>query len=88
MQVFGLPRHVVRAGCAASRIAAKPPSSEAAIREATLARWMKLRSYGLTPARRRPASIRAARPCTVGPRRANRRAGARTVCARRPGRRR
>jgi putative transposase len=48
MQVFGLPRHVIRAGCAASRIAAKPPSSEAAIREATLARWMKLRSYGLT----------------------------------------
>ena len=48
MQVFGLPRHVIRAGCVASRIAAKPPSSEAAIREATLARWMKLRSYGLT----------------------------------------
>jgi putative transposase len=45
---FGLPRHVIRAGCAASRIAAKPSSSEAAIREATLARWMKLRSYGLT----------------------------------------
>ena len=48
MQVFGLPRHVIRAGCVASRIAAKPSSSEAAIREATLARWMKLRSYGLT----------------------------------------
>ena len=33
MQVFGLPRHVIRAGCVASRIVAKPPSSEAAIRE-------------------------------------------------------
>jgi hypothetical protein len=33
---------------ASSRIAAKPSSSQAAIREATLARWMKLRSYRLT----------------------------------------
>lgn len=48
MQVFGLPRHVIRAGCMSSRIAAKLPSSEAAIRRTTVERWMALRGHGLT----------------------------------------
>jgi putative transposase len=48
MQVFGLPRQVIRAGCAASRIAAKPSSGVAAIRRTTVERWMTLRSHGLT----------------------------------------
>lgn len=48
MQVFGLPRHLIRAGCVASRIAAKPLSGAAAIRRTTVERWMRLRSHGLT----------------------------------------
>lgn len=48
MQVFGLPRHVIRAGCVSSRIAAKPSSGEAAIRRRTVERWMVLRGHGLT----------------------------------------
>lgn len=48
MQVFGLPRHVIRAGCVSSRIAAKLSSSEAAIRRTTVERWMTLRSHGVT----------------------------------------
>lgn len=38
MQVFGLPRHVIRAGAVASRIAAQPSHSEAAIRRDVVAR--------------------------------------------------
>lgn len=48
MQVFGLPRHVIRAGCVASRIAAKPSSGVAASRRSTVERWMRLRALGLT----------------------------------------
>lgn len=48
MQVFGLPRHVIRAGCVSSRIAAKPLSGVAASRRTTVERWMTLRSHGLT----------------------------------------
>ena len=48
MQVFGLPRQVIRAGCAASRIAAKPSSGVAAIRRTTVERWMTLHAHGLT----------------------------------------
>lgn len=48
MQVFGLPRHVIRAGAVASRIAAQPSHSEAAIRQDAIARWLELRSHGLT----------------------------------------
>jgi putative transposase len=48
MQVFSLPRHVIRAGAVASRIAAQPPHSEAAVRRDAVARWMLLRSRGLT----------------------------------------
>lgn len=48
MQVFGLPRHVIRAGCVSSRIAAKPSSGEAAIRRTTVERWRVLRAHGLT----------------------------------------
>lgn len=48
MQVFGLPRQVIRAGCLSSRIAAKPSSSVAAIRRTTIERWRTLRSHGLT----------------------------------------
>jgi putative transposase len=50
MQVFGLPRHVIRAGAVASRIAAQPSHGEAAIRRDAIARWMLLRSRGLTAA--------------------------------------
>ena len=48
MQVFGLPRHVIRAGAVASRIAAQLSRSEAAIRRDVLARWMDLRGHGLS----------------------------------------
>lgn len=48
MQVLGLPRHVIRAGAVASRIAAQPSHSEAAIRRGAVERWMLLRSRGLT----------------------------------------
>jgi putative transposase len=50
MQVFGLPRHVIRAGAVASRIAAQPSHSEATIRRDAVARWLELRSHGLTAA--------------------------------------
>ena len=50
MQVFGLPRHVIRAGCVASRIAAKPASSAAAIRRDVIERWQGLRKRGLSAA--------------------------------------
>lgn len=48
MQVFGLPRHVIRAGAVASRIAAQPSHGEAAIRRDAVARWLELRGHGLT----------------------------------------
>lgn len=48
MQVFGLPRHVIRSGLVASRIAAKPFRSEAAIREAAVKRWRCAIQDGLT----------------------------------------
>jgi putative transposase len=48
MQVFGLPGHIIRAGKLASRIAAKSPDNEAAIRRATIARWRQARADGLT----------------------------------------
>ena len=51
MQVFGLPGHVIRNGRAASRlIAAKPPSSAAAIRRDALERWRLLMGRGLSAA--------------------------------------
>lgn len=50
MQVFGLPRHLIRAGCVASRIAAKPSSSAAAIRRDVIERWQGLRKRGLSAA--------------------------------------
>jgi len=48
MQVLGLPRHLIRAGAVTSRIAAQPSQSEAAIRRDAVARWLELRSFGLT----------------------------------------
>jgi transposase InsO family protein len=48
MQVFGLPRQLIRAGAVASRIAAQPSGSEAAIRRDAVARWLELRRHGLT----------------------------------------
>ena len=48
MQVRGLPRHIMRSACTASRIAAKPFNSEAAIREDELRRWQQARRDGLT----------------------------------------
>ena len=48
MQVFGLPRQIIRAGCVSSRIAAKLSSSEVAVRRATVERWQGLRAHGLT----------------------------------------
>lgn len=46
MQVFGLPRHVIRAGALASRIAAKSLSNEAAIRMDAVRRWLPQRNRG------------------------------------------
>lgn len=48
MQVFGLPRHVIRAGALASRIAAKSLTDEAAIREDAVRRWRRARQAGLS----------------------------------------
>lgn len=50
MQVFGLPRHLIRTGSLASRIAAKSSSNEAAIRRELVARWRGAMALGLTAA--------------------------------------
>jgi putative transposase len=48
MQVFGLPRHVIRAGALASRIAAKSLSNEAVLRLDAVRRWRRARAAGLS----------------------------------------
>lgn len=48
MQVFGLPRHVIRAGALASRIAANSLSNEAALRLDAVRRWTGARRAGLS----------------------------------------
>jgi putative transposase len=48
MQVGGLPAGVYRLARLASRIAAPPPTSEAAIRDDALRRWREARAAGLT----------------------------------------
>lgn len=48
MQVFGLPCHVIRSAAAASRIAAKSLSSEAAMRVEAVRRWRRARAAGLS----------------------------------------
>lgn len=50
MQVFGLPRHLIRAGSLASRIAAKSASNEAAMRRELVRRWRRAIGEGLTAA--------------------------------------
>jgi putative transposase len=48
MQVFGLPRHIIRTGSLASRIAAKSSSHEAAVRRELVRRWRQAMAKGLT----------------------------------------
>jgi putative transposase len=48
MQVFALPGHVIRSAAAASRIAAKSLSNEAALRLDAVRRWRKARMAGLS----------------------------------------
>lgn len=49
MQVFGLPRQIIRNGRAASRVlAAKPPNIEAERRRDAVARWRRALADGLT----------------------------------------
>ena len=48
MQVFGLPGHIIRSGKWASRIAAKSPDNDAAIRTAMVRRWRQAIAAGLT----------------------------------------
>jgi hypothetical protein len=48
MQVLGLPRHTIRTGALASRIAAKSPDNEAAIRREVVCRWRQAMRAGLT----------------------------------------
>jgi putative transposase len=48
MQVFGLPRHVIKAGALVSRIAAKSLSTEAAMRLDAVRRWRRARAAGLS----------------------------------------
>jgi transposase len=48
MQVFGLPRHVIRAGALASRIAATSLSYEAALRMDAVRRWTAARKAGFS----------------------------------------
>jgi transposase InsO family protein len=50
MQVIGLPRHIIRTGALASRIAAKSPNNAAAIRNAAVSRWRKAMADGLNAA--------------------------------------
>jgi transposase InsO family protein len=50
MQVLGLPRHIIRSGAAASRIAAKSSSNEAAIRRDAVRRWRQAMAQGLSGA--------------------------------------
>src|SRR4051812_33309694 len=50
MQVFGLPRHVIRTGSLASRIAAKSSSNETAMRRELVCRWRQAMREGLTAA--------------------------------------
>jgi len=49
MQVFGLPRHVIRTGRLASRIAARSSSKEAALRSDAVGRWREAIRSGLSP---------------------------------------
>lgn len=48
MQVFGLPRHVIRNAAIASRLAAQSPSTEAVRRDALVRRWRQAIADGLT----------------------------------------
>lgn len=48
MQVFGLPGHIIRSGKLSSRIAAKSPDNEAAIRREAARRWRQAMADGLT----------------------------------------
>lgn len=50
MQVRGLPRHVIRSACLASRIAAQSRHNEAAIRDDAVRRWQQARADGLSAA--------------------------------------
>lgn len=50
MQVRGLPRQIIRAARVASKIAAEPRDSEAAIRRDALRRWRQAIAEGLTAA--------------------------------------
>ena len=52
MQVFGLPRHLIRSAGAASRLlAAETPNIEAERRRDAVVRWLKARAAGLTAER-------------------------------------
>ena len=48
MQVFGLPRHIIRTGHLASRIAANASSNEAAIHRDAVRRWRQAMANGLS----------------------------------------
>lgn len=48
MQVFGLPRHTIRAGALASRIAGNASANEAAIRRDAVRRWRQAIANGLS----------------------------------------
>jgi hypothetical protein len=48
MQVFGLPRQVIRSGALASRIVAQPLDSAATIRAALVSRWRQAMREGLS----------------------------------------
>jgi putative transposase len=48
MQVFGLPRHVIRSGCLASRVAATSSSKEALMRGDAVRRWRQAMVNGLS----------------------------------------
>ena len=60
MQVFGLPRHIIRTGSLASRIAAKSSQHEAAIRHEMVGRWRQAMARGLT-ARQAAQAVGASR---------------------------
>lgn len=51
MQVFGLPRHVIRSAGLASRLAAKTPNIEAASRRDAVVRWRRAMADGLSAAK-------------------------------------
>ena len=51
MQVFGLPRQIIRGAGAASRLSTTPPSGSAVFKRDAVERWLGARQDGLSAAK-------------------------------------